>query len=403
MSGYYNKKGEFIYGEVPAHIRRQEEAKARQKAAEDEQFKLFEEDFVKDDDPIDGDEDVGEGEVTEACLLGPPSTSANNAAGGASSSSSSSTAAPVLPPPPSDSEEEKEPVDPSKKEQLDDLFANLMGTINTMGTQRQKANMRKYSSPEELVSRILDHARSPFEILGVTPEAEKAEITKTYRNISRIIHPDKCRVERAQEAFQKVLDAYNELKEGKSRERYKDIWDEVRAEVLREHEAFNEEKLRNNDTEGLLPTEGYEFDEAVIKRCEDRLDTSQKKEEAEETYADKVRKANEERIKTRVDEEKAREGKQNKNENRWKKGMDKRVAGWQVFQANVNAKRFKSESWAKVGQVGAADRFHKREEKTDAQIREEQKLHMTADGGKGKGGLQKKAAGLDDGFKKVWR
>lgn len=109
-----------------------------------------------------------------------------------------------------------------------------------------------------------------------------------------------------------------------------------------------------------------------------------------------MKKANEERIKARLDEEKEAKRKQQQQEQRWKKGMDKRVAGWQTFQENISAKRFKSESFAKVGQLGAADRFHKREQKTAAQLAEEQKNFT-------EGGQKRKAAGVDDQFKHHWR
>ena len=81
---------------------------------------------------------------------------------------------------------------------------------------------------------------------------------------------------------------------------------------------------------------------------------------------------------------------------KWKRGTDKRVAGWQTFQQNINAKRFKAESWGKVGQVGAGDRHHKKEQKTEQQIALEQNNFK-------EGAQKRKAAGMDDQWKSGWR
>ncbi|CAD7973377.1 unnamed protein product [Amoebophrya sp. A25] len=401
--GYYNEKGKFIYGQVPAHVVQKEQYQLAKHAAAAAQRNDPFMNFEQDDEAAAADalpsDDRGGG-PTEACLLDPGLASASSgalasgssAANGGSSSSSSSTSAPKqadLPPPPSDSEDE-EP-DAETKERMNDVFASFMSEVNTIGSRRQKANTKKFGSAAELIERILDKARSPFEILGVTPDAAVSEITKTYRNISRIIHPDKCRIERAHDAFQKLLEAYSELKDGKGKERYAEIWEEVKTTLLRQREEINAEKLKKGEDD-LLPTEGQEFDEAVIAACEDRLENKVE----EEDYASKVRKANEERIKEREEKEREEKRKQANMEKSFKKNMDKRVAGWQSFNANIASKRFKSNAWGMVGVVGAADRHHKREEKTELQ-REQENRNIA------EGGQKRKAAGVDDEFKTKWR
>merc|ERR1712238_614280 len=91
-------------------------------------------------------------------------------------------------------------------------------------------------------------ARSGYEILQVAPDVTTKELAKTYRQMSRLIHPDKCKHEHAHEAFQLLLEAFNEMKDAKNKDRYAAIWEQVVAEVTKEREKINKEKEANDDT-----------------------------------------------------------------------------------------------------------------------------------------------------------
>lgn len=59
-----------------------------------------------------------------------------------------------------------------------------------------------------------------YEILGVTNEANEAEIKKAYRQLSLKYHPDRNSSEEAVEKIQKINEAYETLSDGQKRQEY---------------------------------------------------------------------------------------------------------------------------------------------------------------------------------------
>mmetsp|Transcript_12965 Transcript_12965/g.20999 ORF Transcript_12965/g.20999 Transcript_12965/m.20999 type:complete len:221 (-) Transcript_12965:51-713(-) len=59
-----------------------------------------------------------------------------------------------------------------------------------------------------------------FEILGVDRDATTKHITKNYRALALRLHPDKCDIQRAEDAFKKVSEAFSCLRDEESREHY---------------------------------------------------------------------------------------------------------------------------------------------------------------------------------------
>lgn len=64
--------------------------------------------------------------------------------------------------------------------------------------------------------------KSPYDVLGVSPEASEEEIKKAYRNLSRKYHPDanvnNPNKEEAEERFKEVQQAYQAIMDGKADE-----------------------------------------------------------------------------------------------------------------------------------------------------------------------------------------
>eukprot|EP00798_Chlamydomonas_sp_ICE-L_P025856 gene25856-11528_t len=60
------------------------------------------------------------------------------------------------------------------------------------------------------VARVLD-AKNDYECLKLHVGSSMAQVKKTYRQLAMALHPDKCKVEGASEAFQRVNQAYNKL------------------------------------------------------------------------------------------------------------------------------------------------------------------------------------------------
>ena len=59
---------------------------------------------------------------------------------------------------------------------------------------------------KEALARILT-STAPWYILGVKPSAPQEECLKAYKTVSLLVHPDRCRHPRSNEAFQKVAGA----------------------------------------------------------------------------------------------------------------------------------------------------------------------------------------------------
>ncbi|KAL1457035.1 hypothetical protein WDU94_001712 [Cyamophila willieti] len=71
--------------------------------------------------------------------------------------------------------------------------------------------------------------RNCYEVLGVTRQATKSEISKTYRALAKKHHPDKARSTEdkatAEEIFKQIANAYEILRDEESRNEYNDMLD----------------------------------------------------------------------------------------------------------------------------------------------------------------------------------
>lgn len=281
---------------------------------------------------------------------------------------------------------------------MDDMFQAFMGEVDNIKSEKQQKMEKKFSgTPDELVERLTTKIfTSSFDMLGIAPDATEQEITKVYRKMSFMIHPDKCKHANAHDAFQVLAKAYKELKDPAAREKYQDVIKEARAKVT--SRRAKENKKRSRVGKDPLEMEGKEYEEEVTKEC-DRLLHGDEGDQDKSEYAMKTREANEKRMNAKVKTAKGANREWDKQKRDWEKTRDHRVAGWQQFVDNVSTKKFKSGSMAHIGQVGAADIHHMREERSwHDDIKNKLNTEDKDDAWK-----FKKAAGLDDSYKKAWR
>lgn len=267
---------------------------------------------------------------------------------------------------------------------MDGLFDMFMGEVNNLkSAKRQKIEQKLSGGPDEQVERLTAKTfNSAYEVMQVGPDISEAELTKQYRRISVMIHPDKCKHEKAQEAFQVLSKAYNDLKDPSYKDKYIDIIDAARKRVKERREKENLQRKAKG--EPPLDLMGGEFEEEAMRECDIMMNESNEKGE----YANKVREANEEHLKQTAQQQKHEKNCFDTNQQKWARGRDKRVAGWQVFMRNVKDKTFQTQSWQQVGKIGAADAHHKKEERGELQ-------KAKYDEGT--------AAGLDFSYKQNWR
>jgi len=236
-------------------------------------------------------------------------------------------------------------------------------------------------------------------VLGVSPEATESEITKAYRKMSVLIHPDKCKLEGASEAFQLVAKAYSDTKDPNYQDRYKDIVGLAKERVKKAREQEN--KARAKSGEDPLDMEGHDFDQAVLRECEKMLSKdAEEKQEGNEVYQANMKRWEEmrrEAAKARKEEEKEKK--------QFDRQRDKRVAGWQIFMNNIDSKKQKVLQFSKVGVNSASDAHHRPEQRSELQKTDE-KLKATVDKDDDwikKTDSQAGSTGVDRSYMKKWR
>lgn len=99
-------------------------------------------------------------------------------------------------------------------------------------------DMRKLSqkdtrfNQDHQLDRLLNHSFvNPYDILEVGPEASEPEIKKKFRMLSILVHPDKCKHEKAADAFHLLEQAYKTLMDPEKRRMYQRVMREARERV----------------------------------------------------------------------------------------------------------------------------------------------------------------------------
>jgi len=278
---------------------------------------------------------------------------------------------------------------------MEALFGSFMNEVSTMKTTKMKKLEKHSGTPEELVERLSTMRYDPkqghgsaFLVLQVLPEASESEITKAYRRLSLLVHPDKCKLEKAPEAFQVLAQAYADTKDPSYSDKYKDVVGKARARVRQKREKENEARVKKG--EDPLDMEGNDFDQEVLGEC-DRMTTET--EEVNE-YKNSVLEANMKRQEENGKMAKQQKKEQIKEKRLFDKGRDKRAAGWQTFQANISEKKFK------FCQEMGPDRHNVVEQRLPHQVAPE--LDMT-DVGVAKSVGQAGQTGIDREYRKKWR
>lgn len=286
-------------------------------------------------------------------------------------------------------------------EGMDALFSTFMNEVTNIKSNKMKKMEENIGSAEDIVERLTATRYDPkqgygsaYQVLQVSPEASDSEIAKQYRKLSVLIHPDKCKLEKASEAFQVLVKAYNDTKDPNYQDKYKEVIMQAKERVRKQREKENNERARKG--QDPLDLDGNDFDKEVLKECE-RM-TTESTEAA--TYSNTVLEANMKRHEQMIKEARVKRREEDAEKRKFEKNRDKRAAGWQVFLDRCETKKFKSQSWSKVGQVGAADVHHRREERKDtdgkAEIDREDKKILKSD-------TQAGATGVDRTYRQAWR
>lgn len=215
---------------------------------------------------------------------------------------------------------------------VDAAFALFMDEVNNIQSSKMKQIMGDFGSAESQVERLTSKVfSSAYDVLLLGPDADDKTVKNQYRKLSALVHPDKCKHPKANEAFLVVKKAHDDLMDPNYQDKYKDILPMAKKRVYERRKAGNPDRMKRG--EDPLELEGTEFEQAVLEECEAIL-----RAEAEDfEYTDRVRRSNEERLEESRMQRIAERDAERKRKKQWDRTREHRVAGWRTFQDNVQA------------------------------------------------------------------
>jgi DnaJ family protein C protein 8 len=164
---------------------------------------------------------------------------------------------------------------------------------------------------------------NPYDILEVGAEASEEEIKKRFRMLSVLVHPDKCRHDKAADAFDLLKQAYSQLMDPEKRRIYQRVMREAKERV--EYERKKENARRKSIGQDALPEETFNIEvQNMCKRLFEEIE--ERKQHFERLDAAYKRKKRTEAEKAKVQEEILKE-----DLKAWEDNREKRVESWRNF------------------------------------------------------------------------
>ncbi|CBZ51697.1 hypothetical protein NCLIV_014920 [Neospora caninum Liverpool] len=252
----------------------------------------------------------------------------------------------------------------------------VTGNPNGRGRKEARTVIKKFkSSDEECIRLTCQTFPSPFQVLLLGPEASEDDIRKQYRKLSLLIHPDKCKHPNAQEAFQVVNKAYEQLQRPEMREKYRDVIEEAKRRVLKENAKENKKRRTQSIDVPLLSEDPAELQAEIMEMCEKLLEETRERRE----YAERTRQANERYEREQLEKQANEELEKCKERKEWLDRRDERVGAWREYQSAIQSKDVKLQAFTGI-------RHQREERKEDDIVRKKKKMQ-----------------GIDTSYKDSWR
>jgi DnaJ homolog subfamily C member 8 len=83
--------------------------------------------------------------------------------------------------------------------------------LRQLDSSRIKFTLKNLKAEFELDRILSQKFQNPFDVLYLVYDSTEDDIKKAYKNFSIILHPDKCKDERARDAFQVVESAHKTI------------------------------------------------------------------------------------------------------------------------------------------------------------------------------------------------
>lgn len=226
----------------------------------------------------------------------------------------------------------------------DDVLSSFFSEIESIDKARGDGDIMSFSAKELCIRLTSQSFASPFQVLQLKHDATEEEIKKRYRRLSLLIHPDKFKHEKAQDAFNVLLNAFNDIQQAESKEKYKKVYDEAKKVVFKRYKARPDATTLDLIAAGVLDSDLQKIEHEIQKECDDMLQKQQERRE----YAEKCMRANMEYEKQMAAEQMEMEKQQVQHQVEWDKTRDMRVTSWRDFQGKVSTKDFKLRTFKTV-------------------------------------------------------
>ena len=189
---------------------------------------------------------------------------------------------------------------------------------------------------------------NPFDILNIPYNSTEEQIKRKFRSIAMIIHPDKCNIPEASDAFHILESAFKTLINPETKYNFKKIYLAAKERVEMNRKEINEQ--RKIKKLPLLPNDTIddEIREMIIKINKENEDNKKNEEELKFAYKKRERDMEKENEDKKIESE--------KRQKEWEGFRDKRVRNWN---------RFKDRAKKKKNMYEIKARCYKMEEKND--------------------------------------
>ncbi len=219
---------------------------------------------------------------------------------------------------------------------VEDFVSEVLESEFTKNESKITVSHSNIGTAKEELERLLQKNYAwinlnPFVILQLPITATSEDVKQRYRILSSLVHPDKCKDERARLAFEEVHRGYDQLRDEKTKKNVIALIKMIKARVEKEW------KINKNNNNMKSPHKTLE--EAIkYETLKSFAENEQERREAIDTrQSNRVREGN---LKLQAKEEKQ---KKKKLDREWKKGIADRVDRWNEFlSSTTNNKNSKS-------------------------------------------------------------
>ncbi|GAW83280.1 DnaJ protein [Plasmodium gonderi] len=267
---------------------------------------------------------------------------------------------------------EKEEINELCEDELNEMFDDFLKDIENISSnkdnEQERKKINKGDAQSEITRLLANKNSSPFEIFDIHEDINMEEIKSKYRRLSVLIHPDKCKIEKANEAFHILNKAYEELKRDDIKEQYKSVYETAKKNIIKK---LNLKKKKNELNEYLnKKEEEYEITKEIQLLINEECEILLKVQKEKLEYAEKCKQANLQYARDKEEEKLKEELKKEEERKLWMQGRDERVNSWKNYKKDNLKTEKEFLIYKNVGK--------KKEERTEEEKEQLKKLPATS-------------------------